>query len=189
MPNSTHSARGFDWVDSLEAYCFTAAVGIDADEMIRRLGGNPALPGSPRTFAECFWPADGPQWAQIGPVDTGLLVAEHNGWRAEETIEPLSRGGRVACFFRNVQAVMRFIYAVDGRVVAEFDPLLESGPRSGADPRSIEVALRDLPFGLFAAEQSALALLERLTGVRVARSWLDTPQRCVALPPLPAIAP
>jgi hypothetical protein len=29
-----------------------------------------------------------------------------------------------------------------------------------------------------------MALLERLTGVRVAPAWLDTPQRCVALPPL-----
>ena len=116
-------------------------------------------------------------------------MAEHNGWRAEETIESLSRGGRAACFFRNVQAVMRFIYAVDGRVVAEFDPLLDSGPRSGADPRSIGAALRDLPFGLFAAESCALVLLERLTGVRVTRSWLDSPQQCVALPPLPAIAP
>ena len=30
--------------------------------------------------------------------------------------------------------------------------------------------------------------LERLTGIRVARSWLDTPQRAVAFPPLPAIS-
>ena len=28
-----------------------------------------------------------------------------------------------------------------------------------------------------------MSLLERLTGVRVQRDWLDTPQRAVALPP------
>jgi hypothetical protein len=179
---------GYEWVNQLEAYCFTAAVGLDADEAIRRLGGNAAPASQRRTFDECFWPADGPQWAQVGVVDAGLLVAEHNGWRAEEVVEPLSRGAQVACFFRNVHAVMRFVYAVDGRILAEFDPLLECRPRRGTAPRSVEAALQGLSFGLFGAEVSALMLVERLTGVRVAPSWLDQPQRCVALPPLSAIA-
>ena len=141
---------------------------------ILRLGGSPSQ--NRRTFAECFWPADGPQWAQVGPVGTGVLVAEHNGWRAEEAIRPLSRGARVACFFRNVHAVMRFAYAVDGRVVVEFDPLLEPAPRT--------VASTDLPFGLFGAERSALTLMERLTGLTVEPDWLATPQPAVILPPL-----
>jgi hypothetical protein len=47
--------------------------------------------------------------------------------------------------------------------------------------------LRGLSFGLFGAEPSALDLLARLTGVRVARTWLDAPQRAIALPPLPAV--
>src|SRR3954447_8457531 len=83
----------YAWVESLEAYCFTAVVGLDRDETVRRLGGDPGVT-QPRTFAECFWTADGPQWAQVGSVDTGVLVAEHNGWRAEETVESLSRGAR-----------------------------------------------------------------------------------------------
>ncbi|MDT5027229.1 MAG: hypothetical protein QOE61_3655, partial [Micromonosporaceae bacterium] len=41
-----------------------------------------------------------------------------------------------------------------------------------------------LAFGLFSAELSSLALLERLTGVSIQRTWLDAPQRAVALPPL-----
>jgi hypothetical protein len=176
---------GYDWVEGLEAYCFTSVVGLDLDEVTRRLGGAAA---GMRTFDECFWPAQGPQWAQVGPVAGGVLVVEHNGWRAEEMVEPLSRGARVACFFRNVQAVMRFVYAVDGRILAEFDPLLERTPRSGAEPSCLDTAVRDLPFGLFAAERSALCLVERVTGVRIARAWLDAPQPAVALPPLPAIA-
>jgi hypothetical protein len=130
----------------------------------------------------------GRQWAQVGAVSCGVLVVEHNGWRAEEIVEPLSRGARVACFFRNVQAVMSFVYAVDGQILAEFDPLLDSSPRSGADRRCLDRARRGLPFGLFAAERSALSLVERVTGIRIARSWLDTPQHSVVLPPLPAIA-
>lgn len=176
---------GYDWVEELEAYCFTAVVGLDPDELVRRLGGSAK---GMRTFDECFWPANGPQWVQLGPVGEGLLVAEHNGWRAEELIESLSRGAHAACFFRNVHAVMRFVYAVDGVILAEFDPLLERSPRSGSDPGCLAGAISDLPFGLFAAERSALRLMERVTGVRIVRSWLDTPQRAVVLPPLPAIA-
>ncbi|MBX6723023.1 MAG: hypothetical protein IRY92_07290 [Dactylosporangium sp.] len=179
----------YEWVGDLEAYCLTAVVGLDPAETVRRLGGDPAGPTSRRTFDECFWPANGPQWAQIGTVDGGVLVAEHNGWRAEEIVEPLSRGARVACFYRNVQAVMHFVYAVNGQVQAEFDPLLERTPRGGANPRCLDGLLADLPFGLFAAEASALRLVERVTGVRITRSWLDSPQHAVCLPPLPAIAP
>ena len=170
----------YGWVDSLEAYCFTAVVGLDRDETVRRLGGDPGT-SQPRTFDECFWAADGPQWAQVETLDSGVLVAEHNGWRAEEAVEALSRGARLACFFRNVQAVMHFVYAVNGRVVAEFDPLLQRRPTSSTDLGS---ALDGLAFGLFGAERSALSLLERLTGISVRRSWLDAPQRAVALPPL-----
>jgi hypothetical protein len=41
-----------------------------------------------------------------------------------------------------------------------------------------------LPFGLHAAEPSAMTLLERSTGVRVTRSWLSRRQPAVRLPPL-----
>jgi hypothetical protein len=173
----------YGWVEEIEAFCFTALVGVDLDEAIRRLGGDPSSTAAPRTFDQCFWPADGTQWAQVGPVNGGLFVAEHNGWRAEEVAEDLSRGARMACFFRNVQAVMHFVYAVDGEVLAEFDPLLEWPAASGADPRILNRVAGDLPFGLFGAESSAMALLERLTGVRVEKGWLETPQRAVALPP------
>jgi uncharacterized protein DUF6461 len=169
----------YDWVDRLEAYCFTAVVGLDPDETVRRLGGDP-LAAQNRTFDECFWVAEGPQWTLVDRVDPGVLVAEHNGWRAEEAAESLSRGARLACFFRNVQAVMHFVYAVDGRVVAEFDPLVGRLARCEA----IAPELDGLRFGLFAAESSALALLERLTGVRVRPTWLATRHPAVALPPL-----
>jgi Family of unknown function (DUF6461) len=174
----------YAWVESLEAFCFTAVVGLDRDETVRRLDGDPTS-GERRTFEECFWAADGPQWAQVGPVGTAVLVAENNGWRAEESVERLSKGAQVACFFRNVQAVMHFVYAVDSTVLAEFDPLVESWPAGGADPGAIAVALQGLPFGLFAAEPSALVLLERLTGVQVEQAWLNAPQPAVILPPLP----
>jgi hypothetical protein len=175
---------GYEWVDSLEAYCFTAVVGLELDEAVVRLGGDPAATQA-RTFDECFWVADGPQWALVDQVDGGVLVAEHNGWRGEEAVGPLSRGARLACFFRNVQAVMHFVYAVDGTVVAEFDPLLHRHPTEHGEGTAIAGEMEGLGFGLFAAEPSSLSLLQRLTGVTVRESWLTTPQRAVALPPLP----
>jgi hypothetical protein len=173
----------YGWIEELEAYCFTAVVGLDREETIRRLGGDPDEYQA-RTFDECFWAADGPQWAQVDAVDGGVLVAEHNGWRAEEAVPLLSKGARLACFFRNVQAVMHFVYAVDGTVIAEFDPLLQSGPTSPPAQHALGTALDGLPFGLFGAEYSALSLIERLTGVSVRQGWLDAPQHAVALPPL-----
>ncbi len=179
---------GEDWLEQVQAYCFTGVVGLDRDEAVIRLGGDPGQ-AQQRTFEECFWPADGPQWAQVGAVDGGVLVAEHNGWRAEESIETLSKGARLACFFRNVQAVMRFVYAVDGALVAEFDPLLHADPTAAGGCDAIAAHLDGLRFGLFSAEPSALSLLERLTGVRVSRSWLSAPQPAVSLPPLSPLPP
>jgi len=178
--------NSYGWVEALEAYCFTAVVGLDTDEAVRRLGGDPST-SDRRTFDECFWTAAGPQWVQIGragrsrPTPPGVLVAEHNGWRAEDAAPELSVGARVACFFRDVNAVMRFVYAIDGDVVADFDPLVDPRPSTLVD------AAAGLPFGLFAAEPSALALLQRVTGVRVTPGWLNRPQRAVLLPPLTAL--
>ena len=168
---------GYEWVESLEAFCFTAVVGLDPDETVAPARRRPRAASEPRTFDECFWAADGPQWAQVGPVDGGVLVAENNGWRAEECIERLSKDVRVACFFRNVQAVMHFVYAVDGTGAGRVRPAgRAAGRRGGADPsRHRAGAWTGLPFGLFAAEPSALTLLERLTGVRVARDLAGLP--------------
>jgi hypothetical protein len=169
----------YNWVDRWEAYCFTAVVGLEPEETVRRLGGDPGH-AEDRTFEECFWTAEGPQWTLVDRVEPGVLVAEHNGWRAEEAAGPLSRGARLACFFRNVEAVMHFVYAVDGAIIADFDPLMDRDAHCPA----IAPALDGLHFGLFGAESSALSLLARLTGVQVAAAWLAARHRAVALPPL-----
>jgi Family of unknown function (DUF6461) len=174
---------GYAWVEPLEAYCFTAVIGLDTDEVISRLGADP-FDCRRLTFEECFWTVDAPQWAQVGALDGGVLVAEHNGWRGEEAAAALSAHARAACFCRDVSATMRFSHAVDGVLLAAFDPLLEPAPVLGADPGCLKGLLKGLAFGLDAAEVSAMALLERVTGVRVSAEWLHRPQRAVRLPPL-----
>ncbi|HEX6501338.1 MAG TPA: DUF6461 domain-containing protein [Micromonosporaceae bacterium] len=177
--------NGYGWVEAWEAYAFTVVLGIAEDDVIRRLGGDPGR-CEHRTFDECFWIPETPQWVQIGQVGPGVLVAENNGWRANEddTAVPLSRGGQVVSFYRNVNAVMRFIYAADGVLLSGFDPLLDERPKDGCDARCLDPYLTGLPFGLDAAEPCAMELLERVTGVRVDPAWLSAPQRAFALPPL-----
>ena len=77
---------------------------------------------------------------------------------------------------------MHFVYAVDGEVVAEFDPLLDTAVVAGTRPRAMDAAMKGLAFGLHAAEPSAMSLIERLTGVTVSDQWLRQPQRAVRLP-------
>jgi hypothetical protein len=177
---------GYAWVEPLEAYCFTAVVGVEPDEVVRRLGADPDV-STWRTFEECFWMPDRPQWAQVGAIDGAVLIAENNGWRGEEDAERLSVGGRLACFFRNVSAVMHFVYAADGAVLADFDPLLDEPAAAHREPALVTRAMEGLPFGLFGAEPSAMTLLQRLTGVQVTRTWLTTPQRSILLPALPPV--
>jgi hypothetical protein len=77
---------------------------------------------------------------------------------------------------------MTFGYAEDGVVVALFDPLLIEQTWSGADPERVRRASTDLTFGVDAARSDSLALVERLTHVRLVLEWLDAPHRCVDVP-------
>ncbi len=149
---------------------------LDVTDLRRSASGRPTDRSGPRSVwstADCSWPSttDG------GP---------------RRSSSRCRAGARLACFFRNVQAVMHFVYAVDGRVLAEFDPLLDRAPRTGVDPHCIDPRCRGCRSDCSRAEPSALTLLERLTGVRVVRSWLGRPNarwrchRCRPSPVTPA---
>ena len=80
-----------------------------------------------------------------------------------------------------------FLPPDDALFVAEFDPLLDTSggaPAGRRLPHAITAEMLDLPFGLHAAEVSAMLLLERMTGVRVSAEWLLHPQPAALLPPL-----
>ena len=115
--------RTYDWVeedgDLLSAACFTAAVGVTVDDVLRALGADHST-GPTATFA--------------------------------------------------------------ASLVAWFDPVLVEHPWSGSDPGWVRERARDLRFGVGRSRSDALVLLERLTGVRVERSWLERPHRCFDVP-------
>jgi hypothetical protein len=95
----------------------------------------------------------------------------------EETATRVSRAGALAAYYRSVNADMTFVHAVDGAVVASFDPLLDDVP----DALAADAA--GLDFAGDAVVGASFALLERLTGIRVEQRWLlDEPRLRVDVP-------
>jgi hypothetical protein len=99
-----------------------------------------------------------------------------------EIVEVVSQGCHLASVYWSVNADVTFTYAEDGVTVACFDPLLIEHPWLGANPESIRERAHGLRFGVERARSDSLALVERLTGVRLDRARLEKPHRCVDAP-------
>ena len=113
------------------------------------------------------------RWAQVGEVNGGLLVAEHNGWRAEDVVKDLSRGGQISSFVRNVQADMHFVDAVDGEELASTTRCSSAAPEAGISPGVLDPGvLQDLPFGIV-RRGAELGACDRARGGR-RRVWVTS---------------
>ena len=89
----------------------------------------------------------------------------------------MSRGGALGAYYRSVNADMTLLHAVDGAVVASFDPLLDDVPDA------LESIAAGLDFDADDVGAASFALLERLTGIRIEqRGLLDEPHLRVAVP-------
>jgi hypothetical protein len=130
-------------------------------------------PGEARMFptseaAErwAFRPAyDGLVAVTAGAVAGFTLLIENNGFMALQRLRALSARGLAVSAYRNVNALSRFNYARRGRMLLDFDPLLES-PQN--DPHALP-ELRGISFGdddLIPMARSFL-LAARLTGLRL----------------------
>lgn len=132
------------------------------------------------TFAETSWQqADDPVTypVQAAEVRDWVVLVEPNGFQASlpKTIAALSRGGIAVAVLWNVNMHMSVAVARDGVVVRSFDPLLFGAGAQG-EPLPQEEGLPFGPEG--AARPAALALAERLTGVRIEKGWLlEAPHR------------
>jgi uncharacterized protein DUF6461 len=110
----------------------------------------------------------GSDMVQIDEIDSWTVLIEPNGWVTAfgDALSRLSEGGRAANVLWNVNANMRFGWAVDGRLLRLFDPLLYDA--EGALPEEA-----GLPFGHPGSPRgAALALMTRLTGVVIDPAWL-----------------
>jgi hypothetical protein len=107
------------------------------------------------------------------------VIIEPNGWAASdpETVAALSTNGVAVNAFWNVNAVVTFSLARMGALIRSFDALLYN---DDGQPLPEE---RDLDWGVGAPRASALALMERITGMPLEHDWLlDTPRRSFVVP-------
>ncbi|MEA2631369.1 MAG: hypothetical protein QOE66_1588 [Chloroflexota bacterium] len=116
---------------------------------------------------------------QTDSIDGWAALIEPNGWAASmpEALVRLAAFGEAVNVFWNVNAVMSFSLARDGALVRTFDPLLYDDT-DGPLPDETE-----LPWGVDLPRASALALVERLTHVRIDAAWLlERPRETFVVP-------
>ncbi len=166
------------------AATFTAVRGSDEDAVIRLFGDEP---GRARTMdledLREHYDGDLILVSRSGPA---VVVVECNGYQGsrEEVLRPLSRLGRAASAFWNVNAVSRLSLAEDGLVSAVLDMVVPENV-FGARPDAWRSLLEGLSFGVGAGWGEGLAAVERATGARFDDAWVRGLHRVVEIAPVP----
>ncbi|WP_150494703.1 DUF6461 domain-containing protein [Streptomyces kanamyceticus] len=167
-----------------EAATFTAVCGADEEDVIRLFGGDPER-ARPMNLEELrdYDEGDLILVSRSGPA---VVVVEGNGYQGsrEEVLRPLSRLGRTASAFWNVNAVSRLSLAEDGLLSAVLDMVVPEDPY-GARPDAWDSLLEGLPLGVDAGWGSGLAAVERATGARFDEAWVRGPHRAIPITPVP----
>ena len=105
---------------------------------------------------------------QVDAIGDWTVLIEPNGWVTayEDVLTRLSEGGKAGNVFWNVNANMRFGWAIGGTLIRLFDPLLYDADGALPEEAGLPFGHPGQPLG------AALALLARLTGVVIDQSWL-----------------
>jgi hypothetical protein len=179
-----------------EAFCITLVRGLDEAEVLRRFGGEGGRP-RPLTAAEAWelslsLAAGYPRLVLATRRGGWVVAVEANGWEGSrpEVLRALSAGTQAVSVYRTVNALGYFSDAADGELRVQFE-LLFPQRRWGSRPDLLVAALRgvgldpdrDAPVDADMA-MAALALAERVTGVRVDQALLDGPLTGVEIAPL-----
>jgi len=111
------------------------------------------------------------QWIAVGEVDGVVVVFEDNGFAGtrDEVLHRLSRNGKAASAYWNVNAVTRLSFARDGEVLASFEP----GPCPSDDP---EVRAAFDPFDFVDRrhrDAKLVAAVARFTGRTITEADFD----------------
>ncbi|GLZ00021.1 hypothetical protein Acsp02_72730 [Actinoplanes sp. NBRC 103695] len=105
----------------------------------------------------------------VGVADAGAwsMIVEPNGFFCTEpSVVALSRGGEQVTFYLNENTSPAFTWAREGEVLVEFCPDYAAS-RTGSTPDALDEIVGELGFGDDLGHERTLALMERLTGVRV----------------------
>lgn len=117
---------GMQWIpDVFDTYCLTLVRDLTVPELVRRLGADPAAVKRGVTGSEAFSLAmnEGPV-SLLGTSRGWAFSLEHWSDRGAEkdVLAELSRGTEAVVLVNSGVGLMRFLHAVDGLVVADFEP-------------------------------------------------------------------
>jgi hypothetical protein len=158
--------------------CITVATGISPEAALLAFGADPDA--EPVALAELEEPS-----VSVVPLNGAVVAVEDNGYEGSrrEVLRPLSRAGRAAGVFWNVNYVMKVSVAEGGRLLGAFDPF---GPdqRWGDDPAVIAPLIADLDFDEGDRVALGMVVVERFTGVRVTQDMLDGLDRAYVIEPV-----
>lgn len=166
-------------------YCIALVQAARPSDVLSAMVPDPAMPvgKAPEVLA---WAREQqlPHYAtavEAAALGEWAVSFESNGYLATEddVLLRLTEGRSAIVLFRNVNAVMRFIYVKDRIVIRAFDPLLY-------DNRSMWIGKpmpqeKGLAFGVDAAMASAFALAERIDGVKLTQEFLDARDDWIAV--------
>ncbi|QLE70498.1 hypothetical protein FGW37_01770 [Streptomyces rectiverticillatus] len=170
------------------AACITAVAGADEADVIRCFGGDPAE-ARHGTFADLSGVEfdSGRRYIFVSRTGSTVVVREDNGFEGtrEEVLRPLSRLGRAASAFWNVNAHSRLSLAEDGLVRSSLDMLFPDD-RDGACPEAWDRYLHGLDFDSPAGSTWAVGMtaVARATGAQLDTAWETGPQQIVPIRPV-----
>lgn len=184
----TGNGGRFSWISELEEDYIVPTIslieGVDRGEVIRRLGGDPAVTRSLTVLEAVELDADDSEFVGVGRMGNITYTIESIGYVAAVpgVVRDLSRGGRCFSVRFDVNGADSVHYAVDGDLVVYEEHYGVVNSLRPDDPRW-EASWCD---GLFDAEgrwgSNILTLAERVMGVPVQRSWFSQPLMTVELP-------
>ncbi len=185
-----------------ESYCLTLARGLTPADFLDRLG---ARADATRTGAEALfepsmdlWDAHDGRELLIGVTEVSghrgawALGLEFNGFLGitPELLVPLSAGTITVSHSRDIEFVGGFYWAEDGVIRLYFEPM-NACYREGSTPDAVAGVMRNAGFDLRVegeaehCTEAALALAERITGVRGTPALLEESTYHCGIVPVP----
>ncbi|MGA4562260.1 DUF6461 domain-containing protein [Uniformispora flossi] len=199
------SGVGVDWLEDstfLEfGYCVTFARGLDAVELLRRMGCDVATAAMKTRIDANHWIEDllDDGHPDVGDKERVIRAGESDGWAFavedggtrgidEEVLAEVSAGTVATSIFRNVNAVTVFSYAESGLVVCQYESPLQRG---GSDPdRLVPELIRagvlfpdgDMPdLGIAEEQRLTLRMMHAEFGVTLPRETVEDGELLAAM--------
>jgi Family of unknown function (DUF6461) len=161
----------YQWVktEALDAYCISIITGTEliAIETAFGIERNTLTQAKSSEMGAIAGPdSEGNDVVQIGELENAVITFENNGWTGidHRVIKHIAAPIYVS-MYRNVNAVMRFVFAKNGEIIREFDAVLYDPELAIAEELALDFSGDD-------KDALSFALAEKLTGIPIDGAWL-----------------